>query len=102
MDAIGGDVSDPQGNEVYTSTPSVLDWIIVGGESGPGSRPMDLDWVQTVVDDCRGLYDTHVFVKQLGSVWAKANGAADRKGGDPDEWPAELRVRSYPRVAGAS
>ena len=98
MDAIGGDVSDPQGNEVYTSTPSVLDWIIVGGESGFGSRSMDLDWVRTVVDDCRGLYDTHVFVKQLGSVWAKANSAADRKGGDPDEWPAELRVRQFPRA----
>jgi hypothetical protein len=62
---------------------------------------MELEWAQAIVDDCRPLYETHVFVKQLGSVWAKANGAEDRKGGDPDKWPAELRVRQYPQTAGA-
>jgi protein gp37 len=29
-----------------------LDWIIVGSESGPGARPMDLDWVRSIRDQC--------------------------------------------------
>lgn len=31
---------------------SDIDWIIVGGESGPGARPMDLDWVRSIRDQC--------------------------------------------------
>lgn len=44
-----------------------LDWIIVGGESGPGYRPMDLDWARKLRDDCR---ETAVpfFFKQSGGV----------------------------------
>jgi len=30
-----------------------LSWVIVGGESGPGFRPMDLEWVRTLRDQCR-------------------------------------------------
>lgn len=29
-----------------------LDWVIVGSESGPGARPMDLDWVRSIRDQC--------------------------------------------------
>jgi Protein of unknown function (DUF5131) len=34
-----------------------IDWVIVGGESGPGFRPLDLDWVRDVRDRCsrRGI-----------------------------------------------
>lgn len=99
IDALGGDVTHPGTGAIYTSTPSVLDWVICGGESGSGARPMDLDWVRTIVEDCRPLYDTAVFVKQLGTVWAKTNDAADRKGGDPAEWPAHLQVRHWPNTA---
>lgn len=74
-----------------------LDWVIVGGESGPGARPCDPEWVRTIVGQCRDA-GIAVFVKQLGSVWAQANGA-DPKGGDPQYWPADLRVREYPTVA---
>ena len=70
-------------------------WLIVGGESGRGARPMDLDWVRNLRDDGRSA-GAAVFVKQLGSVWATRHGAADRKGGDPSEWPADLRVREMP------
>jgi len=38
-----------------------------------------------------------VFVKQLGAAWAKANHARDSKGGDPDEWPEDLRIREFPQ-----
>jgi len=32
-----------------------IDWVIVGGESGPGHRPLDLDWVRQIRDRCVGL-----------------------------------------------
>jgi protein gp37 len=66
-----------------------LDWVIVGGESGPGARRMELSWAKALVDDCRAL-GIACFVKQLGS----AHGP--RKGGDMTTWPAVLRVREYP------
>lgn len=75
----------------------LIDWVIGGGESGPGARPMDLAWAHSLVKQCADA-EVPMFMKQLGSVWAKTNGAEDRKGGNPDEWPAELRVRQYPRA----
>lgn len=69
-----------------------VDWVIVGGESGKGSRPMELAWVEEVIAMARAV-GAAVFVKQLGSVWA---GSVVKKGGNPDEWPAHLRVREFP------
>jgi len=84
-----------------------LNWVVVGGESGPGARYMDLDWVRGVVEQCRAA-KVPVFVKQLGSQWASAAGATmpednrpDPKGGNWDHWPADLCVREYPRLVGA-
>ena len=31
---------------------SGIDWVIVGGESGPGARPMDEEWVLSIRDRC--------------------------------------------------
>jgi protein gp37 len=75
-----------------------IDWVIVGGESGAGARPMDSAWVGQIVEQCQHS-STAAFVKQLGSVWARANSASDTKGGKPDDWPADLRVREYPDPA---
>lgn len=91
-----------------------LDWVIVGGESGSGARPMDLEWARSIVAQCRAD-GVACFVKQLGSAplfhdcdakgicklscHCYASGARrlhDRKGGDPSEWPEDLRVREYP------
>ncbi len=76
-----------------------LEWVIVGGESGPGSRPMPLWWVRRIVEQCRDA-GVAVFVKQLGSVWAAdtyiGGRAVGGKGGDPNTWPADLRVREFP------
>lgn len=44
----------------------VPDWVIVGGESGPGARPCDVAWVRSIVEQCRAA-GTACFVKQLGS-----------------------------------
>lgn len=74
-----------------------LDWVIVGGESGQRARQCNLAWVRSVIDQCNSS-NVPVFVKQLGSFWAKSCNASDRKGGDPDEWPADLRTRLFPSV----
>lgn len=86
-----------------------LHWIIVGGESGPGARACDVEWIRSVVQQAQAA-DVPVFVKQLGA-WPRetrfdGDGGrslrlSDRKGGDPDEWPADLRVREFPEVPGA-
>ena len=122
-----------------------IDWVIVGGESGPGARPCDVDWIRSVVGQCRKA-GVPCFVKQTGAyvtdrndagfdamseVWADGEDAgrpvrpgawpepldveddeyqdhqgasvrvrlSDRKGGDPAEWPTDLRVREFPRPA---
>ena len=72
-----------------------IGWVIVGGESGPGARATELDWVEDLVDQCRRA-QVPVFVKQLGSQWARDNGSGDRKGGQPDDWPSRLAIREYP------
>ncbi len=30
-----------------------IDWLIVGGESGPGARPCEVEWIRSIVDQCR-------------------------------------------------
>lgn len=103
---------------------SGLDWVIIGGESGPGARPFNLAWARSTLAQCRNT-GTPVFVKQLGArpgvpaadlfaVLDRDVGesladqgidpqhvpfwVADRKGGNPAEWPEDLRVREYPEV----
>lgn len=43
-----------------------LDWVIVGGETGPGARPMQVDWVRSLRDQCVET-DTPFFFKSWGS-----------------------------------
>lgn len=89
-----------------------LNWVVVGGESGPGARPFDIAWARSLRDQCKAA-GVPFFLKQLGAmpreegcepghVWIGRNPAMlrrlrHRKGGDPAEWPADLRVREYPR-----
>lgn len=109
-----------------------VDWVIVGGESGPQSRPCDVEWIRGIVRDCQAT-GVPTFVKQLGAnvhdrndagfggdpddSWDETNvrvewlpmsdqyqGAPvrvhlhDRKGGDPEEWPEDLRTREFPET----
>ena len=46
---------------------SNIDWVIVGGESGPGCRPMHDDWVRDIRDQCAAA-DVPFFFKQRHSV----------------------------------
>lgn len=105
---------------------SRIDWVIVGGESGPKARPFDVAWARSIVAQCRSA-GVAVFVKQLGSnpvtacsvhgvscgghkwPWneneAQARGEQprpklkSRKGGEMGEWPEDLRVREWPLEA---
>jgi len=44
-----------------------IDWVIVGGESGPRSRPMEKAWVESIRDQCE-MSKVHFFFKQWGGV----------------------------------
>jgi protein gp37 len=43
-----------------------IDWVIVGGESGPGARPMRVDWARSIRDQCNQA-DVAFFFKQWGA-----------------------------------
>lgn len=97
-----------------------LDWIVVGGESGPEARGMDIAWARETVRQCKAA-GVPCFVKQLGKwprsytpekpPWEKCGGAdsgfdgvdqwvlhrpKDGHAGDMSEWPEDLRVREFP------
>lgn len=50
-----------------------IDWVIVGGESGPGARPMDVDWVRDIRNLCE-INHVRFFFKQWGGVNKKKAG----------------------------
>ena len=107
--------------------PAGLDWIIAGGESGPGARPFDVAWARSTIARCRAA-GVACFVKQVGAEPRETGGdhlydwpeydvaencatragvspaggqwwaipLRDRKGGDMEEWPEDLRVREFP------
>lgn len=93
-----------------------LDWVIIGGESGPRARPFNINWARDVIRQCKSA-GVACFVKQIGAnpyacresnkgkpdhPRCIAEGLADMrdgKGGDPDEWTEDLRVRQFPEVA---
>ena len=72
-----------------------IDWVIVGGESGKGARPLDLGWVRQIREKCAEA-DVALFVKQLGTAWSLDNGHGRSHGGDIELWPADLRLRRLP------
>jgi protein gp37 len=50
-----------------------MDWVIVGGESGPGARPMNPDWVREIRDQCVRA-NVPFFFKQWGGPFKKRTG----------------------------
>ncbi|QBI56852.1 DUF5131 family protein [Streptomonospora litoralis] len=77
-----------------TQTAPPLDWVIIGGESGPDARPVDLDWIRGLRDDAHQA-GAAVFIKQLGSAWARGM-VGSSTGADPAHWPEDLRVQEMP------
>jgi protein gp37 len=70
-------------------------WVIIGGESGSGARPFDLEWARSLIQECRDA-GVPVFLKQLGSNPVGIPKLRSAKGGDIQEWPQNLRVREFP------
>ena len=68
-----------------------IDWVIVGGESGPGARPMKEDWVLEIRDNCKAS-GVPFFFKQWGGVHKKRAGRR-LQGRTWDELPEALRDR---------
>jgi hypothetical protein len=95
-------------------------WVIGGAESGAGARPSEIRWFRTLRDQCKGA-GIPFFFKQAGSRviwdgWSPPGGhwpsgtehhdtglghflvkLKSKKGGYMEEWPADLRVREFPR-----
>jgi protein gp37 len=100
-------ISDYLVESARTNWDSYLNWVIIGGESGHDARELNLQWVRDIVTQCN-VGTTRCFVKQLGGrvVGPHKNGAnlttykfKNKKGGDPSEWPADLRIREMPNAA---
>ena len=68
-----------------------INWVIVGGESGPGHRPMDIGWLESIVSQCRDA-DVPVFVKQ------DSGPRAGQQGRIPDD----LWIHEFPGDAAAA
>lgn len=105
---------------LYESPKPSLSLIIAGGESGPGARPCNLEWIRSIVRQCREA-GVACFVKQLGAdaytdttctcghnsdgSWKGPTACfacagrlplKDSHGGDMSEWPEDIRIRQFP------
>ncbi len=70
-----------------------IDWVIAGGESGPGFRPVDLGWVRSIRDRC-AQGGVAFFFKQVGGNTPKAGGAGT---GRPHVGPDARSATSHRR-----
>ena len=67
-----------------------IDWVIVGGESGPHCRAVDAEWVRSLRDQCVNA-DVPFFFKQWGGFFPKAGGRL-LDGREWNEMPARVSV----------
>ena len=67
-----------------------IDWAIVGGESGPGARPVDPEWVTEIRDQCQRAH-VAFFFKQWGGVQKKKTGRT-LEGRTWDEMPVDAEL----------
>lgn len=74
--ACGAEVESPPANRI--------NWVVVGGESGPGARPMHPDWARSLRDQCE-LCTTPFLFKQWG-VWAPGQNFDEEPGADLGEF----------------
>jgi protein gp37 len=66
-----------------------INWVIVGGESGPGARPMEEEWVLDIRDQCQSA-GVPFFFKQWGGVFKKRAGRR-LQGRTHDELPVSIQ-----------
>jgi protein gp37 len=65
-----------------------IHWVIAGGESQPGCRPMDIQWAQDIRDQCLESGVAY-FLKQLGGF--------PNERGQLIDFPSDLRIREWPK-----
>jgi protein gp37 len=109
-----GEVASPVGGDPIDracgwcqGSGSLLDWAIIGGESGgPKARDCEYEAIRSMSKQLE-LADVFRFIKQVGRnpveiVDGKKHRLklVDKKGGDMDEWPKDLRVQEFPEARG--
>ena len=67
---------------------SEISWVILGGESGPHHRPMNIEWARNLVRQAKDQ-GVAIWMKQIGGI---------RPGGDLEDFPEDLRIREFPTV----
>lgn len=82
-----------------------IDWVVVGGESGRNARPCDINWVESIVDQCQEE-KVPVWVKQMGANSTCyeepcPSPRGDRPQAKLENIPHYLRVREFPFPHGA-
>ena len=65
---------EPLVGPIYDLPLEGIDWVIVGGESGHNARPMDINWVRIIRDQCQSQ-NVPFFLKQLGGKRTKRGGS---------------------------
>lgn len=114
--ALGCGDSDHKKGGKFGGMCNGVDWVICGGESGPGARPFNLAWAESLLEQCRAA-GVPFFMKQVGSnplmpkvMELNAHGEfltettchdpvpliVTSKGGEMADWPEHLRVREFP------
>lgn len=78
IDALRGNWwhENPEGNNPVSRGHEKLDWVIVGGESGKGARPMDPDWARSIRNQCAAA-GVPFFFKQWGAYLPAGQMMAD-------------------------
>lgn len=79
---------------IHTEERTKINWCIIGGESGPGARPMYLDWARSLVHQCKAA-GVACFYKQGGNSNSCIH---DRKGGHFECFPKDLQIREFPNA----
>jgi protein gp37 len=67
-----------------------INWVIVGGESGPGARPLKKEWVLSIREQCKSA-GVPFFFKQWGGV-RKARNGRRLDGRTYDEYPSVVQA----------
>lgn len=83
---------------------SGVDWVIAGGESGPGARPMDAEWVRQIRDRCAEREVPFFFKQWGGTNKKKAGRVLDGRTWEemPDRLVTSARTQSHERYAASS
>lgn len=79
---------EPLLEDLGTFDLSGIDWVIVGGESGPGARPIRKEWVVSIREQCKAA-QVPFFFKQWGGT-RKALAGRELEGRTYDEYPPRL------------